>query len=323
MPIKTDKGWYVDFRPRGGNSKRFRKTFPTKAEALRYRNHILSNYSDDWNNIQNDTRRLSDLIDLWFKHFGVALKAGKQRHRVLVQVSNSLFNPVASTLDTMLYVAYRSQRLDKGISGHTLNRELAYLKTLYNDLIRSGHFKGSNPLAKIKLLKMQEKELSYLTDENIKELLSQLDLSSNTSVKTVALICLSTGCRWSEAEGLKRSNIQSGKVIFTDTKSGKNRAIPISPELNKIIPKTGGQLFESCYSAFRQAITRCNFQLPPGQLSHVLRHTFASHFMIKGGNILVLQRILGHSSLTMTMRYSHFSPDHLEDAVKYNPLATI
>jgi site-specific recombinase XerD len=48
----------------------------------------------------------------------------------------------------------------------------------------------------------------------------------------------------------------------------------------------------------------------------------ASHFMINGGSILVLQRILGHQSITMTMRYAHFAPDHLEDAAKLNPVAT-
>jgi len=59
---------------------------------------------------------------------------------------------------------------------------------------------------------------------------------------------------------------------------------------------------------------------PDGKVSHVLRHTYASHFMQKGGNTLVLQQILGHSSITDTMKYSHFAPTHLEDAVKLNPL---
>ena len=61
--------------------------------------------------------------------------------------------------------------------------------------------------------------------------------------------------------------------------------------------------------------------LPPGQATHVMRHTFASHFMINGGNILVLQKILGHSSLTVTMRYAHLAPDHLNEARQLNPLA--
>lgn len=40
--------------------------------------------------------------------------------------------------------------------------------------------------------------------------------------------------------------------------------------------------------------------------------TFASHFMMNGGNILTRQKILGHSSLTLTMRYAHLAPDFLQ-----------
>jgi integrase len=49
---------------------------------------------------------------------------------------------------------------------------------------------------------------------------------------------------------------------------------------------------------------------------HDLRHTFASHFMMNGGNIYDLQKILGHSSVKMTERYAHLSPNHLSDAMK-------
>lgn len=56
-------------------------------------------------------------------------------------------------------------------------------------------------------------------------------------------------------------------------------------------------------------------------MTHVLGQTFASHFMMNGGNILALQRILGYSDLKMTMRYAHLAPEHLEAAVSLNPLA--
>jgi len=55
---------------------------------------------------------------------------------------------------------------------------------------------------------------------------------------------------------------------------------------------------------------------------HVLRHSFASYFIVNGGNILTLQKILGHSDIKMTMRYAHLAPDHLLDAVKFNPLVS-
>lgn len=45
--------------------------------------------------------------------------------------------------------------------------------------------------------------------------------------------------------------------------------------------------------------------------------------MMNGGNIIVLQRILGHAKIEETMRYAHFAPSHLEDAIRLNPLSDI
>ncbi|BAU76532.1 Phage integrase [Metapseudomonas furukawaii] len=50
-----------------------------------------------------------------------------------------------------------------------------------------------------------------------------------------------------------------------------------------------------------------------------VRYAFVNHDMMR--DILVLQGILGHSSINMTMRYAHLSPDHLESALRLSPLA--
>ena len=42
---------------------------------------------------------------------------------------------------------------------------------------------------------------------------------------------------------------------------------------------------------------------------HGLRHTFASHWVMEGGDIFKLQKILGHQSIELTMRYAHLKPD--------------
>jgi len=57
-----------------------------------------------------------------------------------------------------------------------------------------------------------------------------------------------------------------------------------------------------------------------GKAHILLCHTFASHFIMNGGNILSLQKILDHSTLTMTIRYTHLAPDHLQDALKFAPV---
>lgn len=72
---------------------------------------------------------------------------------------------------------------------------------------------------------------------------------------------------------------------------------------------------------FSRVLTTTSIKLPTGQTTHVLRHTCASHFVMRGGNILVLQKVLGHTTLAMTMRYAHPAPEHLQDALTLNSLA--
>lgn len=102
--------------------------------------------------------------------------------------------------------------------------------------------------------------------------------------------------------------------VFEKASQPKVRPWPLSVILLKILITHLG------YAAFRSIIKRAEIELPDGQSSHVLHHTFASHFMMNGGNILVLQRILGHTDIKMTMRYAHFAPDHFDDAMRLNPL---
>lgn len=162
--------------------------------------------------------------------------------------------------------------------------------------------------------------MAYLNEEQIQKLLNECRNSSANDLENIVKICLVTGARWSEAETLKRSQVGNGKITFIKTKGKRNRTIPVDEVILSQLPKKNGALFNSCYYAFRSALERAEISLPSGQMTHVLRHTFASHFMMKGGNILVLQKILGHTDIKMTMRYAHFSPDHLEDAIKFNPL---
>jgi len=115
--------------------------------------------------------------------------------------------------------------------------------------------------------------------------------------------------------------LQEGKLTFVNTKSGKSRSVLAAPELFKEIRKhleKHGE-FSFSLSAFRRALDKSGIKLPAGQAAHVLRHTFASHVVMSGGDILTLQRILGHANITMTLRYSHLASDHLALACALAP----
>jgi integrase len=238
--------------------------------------------------------------------------------------------PLAREFDAQMFSRYREKRLSgdyarsnrvKKVALRTVNLELANFRAVFNELARMGECKDDNPIKNMRPFRTEESEMAFLTKEQIGQLLDECGRENNTDLVSIVKLCLSTGARWSEAEELHKSQVTKYKVTYTKTKGRKNRTIPISEALYdslKIVKK--GRLFKNCYGAFRTALKRTDIELPAGQLTHVLRHTFASHFMMNGGNILVLQRVLGHTDIKMTMRYSHFAPDHLEDALRLNPL---
>lgn len=317
---KTDSGkWLTDFRPAGRTGPRVRKTFETKSEARRFQTHTENQYIQGKEWLATDDRtRLIDLINTWHQMHGQTLKDGERRVRALHKIAEALGNPVAQNLKAKDYLKYRSKRLAAKISPKTSNNELTYLSAVFSEMRRGKLISYPNPLEEIRSIKVDEIELAYLAKDQITEL---LDTIQHHDAQLITKICLSTGCRWGEAQALKRRQIRDGHIHFTRTKSSKNRNIPISGELEQeILAIKKGQLFGWSLSAFRRALDKTTIELPKGQASHVLRHTFASHFMMNGGNILTLQKILGHSSLTMTMRYAHFAPEHLQDAVKLNPI---
>lgn len=328
---ETTSEWKVDVQPGGRGGKRYRKKFKTKAEAKVYDSWLKTqiNQNEKWHPEKRDTRKLSELIELWYSHHGTGLRAGPNTWSRLKLACEAMGNPVADRFTVEMFATYRTKRLADGITQNSVNREHAYLRAMFNELQRLGQWKKPNPLAELRQFKIQEKELSFLTLAQIDQLLESLNQSRNVHAIKITKICLSTGARWSEAENLTTSQMRNSMIQFSGTKSGKVRSVPISKELEADVlahhdqKATGSRFFTYAASAFREATERMGLKLPAGQMTHVLRHTFASHFMMRGGNILALQKILGHANLVMTMRYAHLSPEHLQEAVQLNPLALL
>jgi integrase len=272
---------------------------------------------------------LKQLIELWFDAHGRTLRAGANTKARLLRMAELMGDPVPGQVRAR-FDEYRQARATEGKTLSTVNREHAYLRAVFNELRRLGQWTRDNPLQDVRQFKIAERELSFLSMVQIDELLAELRNSTNLHAYLIAKIALSTGGRWGETETLTKSQLQGFQIQFANTtKSGKARAVPISKSLAgelaqhiKKHPTNTERLFTSAYAAFLSALDRTSITLPAGQASHVLRHTFASHFMMNGGNILTLQRVLGHASLTMTMRYAHLAPDHLQEVLALNPLTS-
>lgn len=333
MTVKQDKTGKYKVHVEKQGLKRVRRTFDSKKEAEDFEREYLNQlYRVD---AIIDKRTLKELVDLWFVYHGVNLSDGERRKRCLLAIARELNNPVACLLTAEQFVSYRHAKLQgsgnkEGLSVKTFNNHHGYLSAVFEKLFKLGVVKFANPIAAIDFVKVHERQLSYLSHAEIDILMNSLHDCVNPSTYWVAQICLRTGARWGEVEQLRYKQLRGRLITFEFTKSKKTRSIPLDAmffeqllihikEFNPY-PQSNDRVFGNCIGSFRRAVVRSGLHLPEGQCSHILRHTFASFFMMNGGNVLSLQRILGHSDIGMTMRYAHLASDHLQDAVKLNPI---
>ncbi|EPL3847603.1 phage integrase [Klebsiella aerogenes] len=320
MSIKKLEGgqYEVDVWPRGRNGKRIRRRFEKKQEAVLFERYVLANADKkEWLGASVDRRTLSELLDTWWLLYGQTQENGEIEKRHLNKTIRALGDPAVNRLNKRMIAQHRSQRLEDGISAATINRDIYRLSGMFSTLIKLEEFRKENPCKGLEPLKEAPPAMTYLAKSEISRLLDTLTGDD----RRVALLCLSTGARWGEGSTLRGEQVNHGRVTFLKTKNGKKRTVPISEELEKEIKTSDtGPLFKVDYENFCERLKRVKPDLPRGQATHVLRHTFASWFMMNGGNIIALQQILGHASIQQTMVYAHLAPDYLQHAVTLNPL---
>lgn len=313
MILSCESGYYSTYSPN--------QFFARERDALQLDKRLALKFERE--NAGKDFRTLDELITLWYRMHGKTLRDHIRLRKILYRMSERFGNPVASDFTSADFAKYREERTIE-VTTTTINREHAYLRAMFNELDRLGVINFPNPLNKIRQFKEREKELRYLDHDEIGRLLESCRTFTNKSLVHIVKVCLATGARWGEAEELKPSQIKNNQITFLNTKSSRNRTVPINQklydELRELNPVSDNKLFLSSLSTFRKAVERANIDLPRGQMTHVLRHTFASHYVMNGGNIVKLRDVLGHSEITTTMRYAHLAPDHLEDTLKLNPL---
>lgn len=319
---KLEDGRYeVDVRPRGRDGKRIRKKFDRKGDAHAYERSIIAKFqNNDYLDKPVDKRRMSEFVELWWMLLGRNLPYAERRLSTVNGICRDMEDPMIYQIDSRCLIGYRAYRLGEGIKASTINHDLFALSGVFKTMAEIDEYHGENPVASLTPLREVRAEMSYLTTNEIDNLLTLVA----GDYYRIAVLCLATGARWGEAYGLKAENIVHNRVIFSFTKNNEQRVVPISQEVADIVKtRESGRLFRVSYSRFRKMMKEAKPNLPDGQAAHALRHTFATHFMMKGGNIIALQRILGHSDISQTMTYAHFSPDYLMDAVSYNPLTSV
>lgn len=126
-----DGRWKADIEPVKG--KRFRKTFKTKAEAMRFESTCRAKVVEtpEWSPRLKDNRRLQELIDRWATLHAHTLSDGDARRRLLDGMAKDLRNPIAIKMTGKQYAEYRARQLTQGANPKTLNNRLGYLRSVF------------------------------------------------------------------------------------------------------------------------------------------------------------------------------------------------
>ena len=243
----------------------------------------------------------------------------------------------SSTVKRYLYKNFSNKK------SRSQARSISALKSFFNYLLFEGEI-HSSPINDIESPKIENKLPEVLTEDEIKRLISSVNLDSEFGQrnKTIIEVLYGTGIRVSELVELKLSNIffkeNILKVIGKGNKErfvplGKIALIEIKKYLNdrdklKINSKFSDILFLNRYG---RQLTRSmifkiindsskNAEIDKKISPHTLRHSYATHLLKNGADLRTIQLILGHESITTTEIYTHLDTFHLEDVLKkYHP----
>jgi integrase len=198
----------------------------------------------------------------------------------------------------------------------TVNHMMSRLRHLFNRAIE-WELLDESPVRRIRFLRENNARLRYLSIEECSKLLDACRADNMHGIITVAL---HTGMRLGEILDLKHGDVDfvTGVLTVRDSKNGDSRHIPMDSTVTALLKRT--KPLANCDYVFPNAAgKRWNYSQEPfrnvrkraglGDLHfHDLRHTFASQWMMNGGDLYALRGILGHKSIAMTQRYAHLSP---------------
>jgi integrase len=334
------KSWWVDLR---FNHTRYRKRSPenSRAGARAYefalRQRLARGEDIDGKRRTPERQTFADFAGNWFNEYVVSNnKPSEQRTKKYV-LSASLvpfFGRIAvSEIGVRDVERYKTALLRNSLSRKTVNNRLTVLRKCLHTAYDWLEIKGTPP--KIEWLKCPPPHTDYLTPGECKLLLQH----SSGVIGEMVLTALRTGMRQGEIKGLQWSSVDwlnrslTVRHTYSDRtkslgspKGNRERHIPLDVDLEDILSArklaTGyvfvdelGRPFDH-YRLSAALAKVCNRAGVRKIGWHTLRHTFASQLAMNGTPLNIVQTLLGHASIEMTMRYAHVAPSALRTAIE-------
>lgn len=226
---------------------------------------------------------------------------------------------------------------DAGRAPRTIHYALALIRQVFNLARTLNLHEGQNPVNQVKKPRADNRRVRFLSREEAERLLTELRDSGLDQLHDMSLLALYCGLRAGEIFNLSWDCIdfERGSVRLKDTKSGRGRVVFMTDRVKGmferrsesadgrglVFPARTGSRAVEVSNAFAAVVERMGFNRGIEDrrdkvVFHTLRHTFASWLVENGVDLFTVKELLGHSSLSMTERYSHLSPGTLQAAAK-------
>lgn len=218
------------------------------------------------------------------------------------------------------------------LSKRSINRKISTLKSFYNFLLRISEIKTS-PLEGISMLKFYAEKQIPFSEEEMKHLLLILEEAQVELLdKLIIEVLYQTGMRRAELCNLPLENVNfSRNEIVVIGKGNKERIVPISPDLSKVLkiyylehrkPTAEAEKYFFVSSKGKKITEKFVYLMVTSYLSqvslkekkspHILRHSFATHVLNGGAEISKVKKIMGHASLASTQVYTNANIEQLK-----------
>jgi len=231
--------------------------------------------------------------------------------------------------------AWLTSRVMHGLANSSSARAISAARSLFSHLDRNGIV--SNPaIAHVKSPKVPKTAPRPIKASEALYLIDNAELDGNepwVGARNVAVLMLLYGCglRIAEALSLTRADAPKGDTMTITGKGRKQRMVPVLPAVRDAVAAymascphalaadaalfvgvRGGPLHPRIVQGLIQKL-RPLLGLPETATPHALRHSFATHLLVGGGDLRTIQELLGHASLSTTQRYTAVDAKKLLD----------
>lgn len=273
-----------------------------------------------------------------------AYKDSLEQFRTFARFRWKEIEPDSITLAQVLdYVNYL--RKERANGDAAVNRQVTILKCFYRAIVAMEQMEpAANPMAHFPRLKPPKRKFrDILTGEEIKRLVDtpSTDTQLGLRDRTLLILIYGTGIRVSECAGLTEKDVDlMTRTLRVVGKGGSERTVPLSETVKKALeqyrtargsslPNTpffrgrngGGITRGLIYERVRRAAGRASISKRVSP--HTLRHSFATHLIRNGENLITVRDLLGHRQVSSTQIYLHMTAEDLRNAIERHPIGRL